>query len=109
MILLWLQVINLTKKGGFFMGIDVEDKVGYKNFNYNKELINILSDREKIFKEYAYKCNMSQAEHWLLYTIYLGMLSREKYTQKECSELWAFPKQTINSAIKKLINREFIF
>lgn len=79
------------------------------NHEYNQRFIEILSKREKIFKDYALKCNMSEAEHWLLYTVYVGGVNGEEYTQKDCSELWAFPKQTIHSASKKLLERGLIY
>lgn len=79
------------------------------NYDYNKKFTQILSDREMVFKNYARRCNMPQVEHWLLFTVYMGMINGEEYTQKECSDLWAFPKQTINSAAKKLLNKGLIY
>lgn len=80
-----------------------------RNNEYNQTFIRLLSEREKIFKEYANKCHLPEAEHWLLCTIYMGILNGTEYTQKECSELWAFPKQTINSAAKKLMSKNLIY
>lgn len=99
--------MGLVLKGGLILLM--ENKHMSINYDYNIKFIRMLSEREMIFKKYAYKCKMYEAEHWLLCTIYMGTLRGEEYTQKECSDLWAFPKQTINSATKKLINRNLVY
>lgn len=67
---------------------------------YNNEIFRLIRERENLFKQYAKYCEILPTEHWIIYTIYIG--ENKGYTQKMLSEEWTFPKQTINTAAKKL-------
>lgn len=75
----------------------------------NKRLFKLLKDRENLFKLYSSHCNMGEGEHWALYTIYDGFINNQFYSQKNLCYLASFPKQTINYAIKKLLEKEYIY
>lgn len=61
---------------------------------------------EAIYYKLALNLKMSESEFWILY-----MLSEaeQEYSQQKISEELSISKQTINSAIQDLLQREYIF
>ncbi len=77
-----------------------------KYINSFIDVIRLYAEEDKIYRDYAIKCGLSVTSFWILEALY-----REKrpLSQKEvCDELIRFPKQTVNSAVKKLIEDLFI-
>lgn len=70
-----------------------------------KRFNNIYKKEDLIYHKAAKKCGLSDATYWILYAI---SSSEEALSQKELFEMLYFPKQTTNSAIKKLEDEGFI-
>lgn len=76
---------------------------------WNERLFMLFRNRENLFKKYAGKFNMGEVEYWVMYVVYEGLLNDKYYTQKELSSLWTFPVQSINYAVKKLIEKKYVY
>ncbi len=64
-----------------------------------KRFNNIYKKEDLIYHRAAKECGLSDATYWILYAI---SSSEQALTQKELYDMLYFPKQTTNSAIKKL-------
>ena len=61
---------------------------------------------EAIYYKLALNLKMSESEFWILYIL---SEAEQEYSQQEISEELSISKQTINSAIQNLLQREYIF
>lgn len=71
--------------------------------------IRLLNKQEKevthIYSEIISNSGISGSAFWILYAL---SDSAQEYTQQRFSEEWSFPKQTVNSAIKSLMEKGYI-
>lgn len=58
-----------------------------------------------LYHLYARKSGLSDTAFWILYSV---EESQSVYTQKELCEDWSYNRQTVNSALKKLVEQEII-
>lgn len=65
----------------------------------------INKEFEDLYHKVALHYNLSDSSFWILYTLYEN---RQGCTQKQICSEWSFSKQTINSAIKDLIKKQYI-
>lgn len=69
-------------------------------------MINVLfKELNQIYRNYGAYCDLPEAAVWILYALRDG---KKDFTQKQLSELWLFKKQTINSALKVLLKKNFV-
>jgi DNA-binding MarR family transcriptional regulator len=66
-----------------------------------KELNRLYKEQDDIYRDAAAKVGMSDSMHWIMYAVYN---SDELMTQQVLAGDYYFPKQTINSGVKKLID-----
>ena len=64
-----------------------------------------MQEFDKAYHKIASYYNLSDSSFWILYALYN---SKKGYTQKELCEEWFLNKQTINSSIKYLQNKDYI-
>lgn len=71
--------------------------------------IRLLNKQEKkvnhIYSEIISSAGISGSAFWILYAL---SDSAQEYTQQRFSEEWSFPKQTVKSAIKSLVEKGYI-
>lgn len=80
----------------------MEDTRQSKNlFAYNE----ILKDSDSIYKQLVKKFSLSDSAFWIIYSI---RVEKPPITQKDIVELTYYPKQTINTTLKKLENEGYI-
>lgn len=73
-----------------------------KNFcEYNT----IFKENDELYRRAAKALGISDCALWILYTL---RIERKIITQKEICEAFYYPKQTVNSALKKLEAEGFI-
>lgn len=60
---------------------------------------------DEIYHQYAKRRGISDTALWLLYSLYEDGAG---YTQRELCSAWHYPPQTINSALKSLVNQGYI-
>lgn len=78
-----------------------EEKTGNCLWEYN----NILKENENIYRDLARKLGLSVCQFWILYTLRTESLP---LSQKDiCTSLY-LPKQTINSALKKMESEGYL-
>ncbi|MGL4283322.1 MAG: MarR family winged helix-turn-helix transcriptional regulator [Eubacterium aggregans] len=65
----------------------------------------LYKEEDELYRDYAVKIGVSATEFWILYTLCTSM---EPCSQRMLSELWFYPKQTINSAIRKLMGAALV-
>lgn len=65
----------------------------------------INKEFDDLYHKIAVHYNLSDSSFWILYTLYEN---RQGCTQKQICSEWCFSKQTINSAIKDLIKKQYI-
>ena len=70
-----------------------------------KELNRLYKEQDDIYRDAAAKVGMSDSMHWIMYAVYN---SDEPMTQQALADDYYFPKQTINSGVKKLIDMELV-
>ncbi len=75
------------------------EKQQLKTFN------SIYKEYDELYRDLAKKAGLSLAAFTLLYTI---RNSGQSWTQKDFCEQWSMSKQTINSALKPLLDSEVI-
>lgn len=71
----------------------------------NKELNRILNENDMLYNNYAHYCGLSASSLWILYILHEN---NEIYMQNDISKMICLPKQTVNSAIAKLIKKGYI-
>ena len=69
------------------------------NYNYILEFNQILKECDSIYHNAAVKAGLSDCAFWILYTL---QDSTRTYTQSEICDDGFMPKQTVNSALKKM-------
>lgn len=62
---------------------------------YNREVKKL----DDLYRNAAKRCGMSECAFWILYTL---RVERTSFTQSEICDFLREPKQTVNSALKKL-------
>lgn len=68
-------------------------------------LIRINKEIDDLYHNVANYFGLSDSTFWIMYSLYE---KQEGLTQKEICSDWAYSKQTINSAIKKLLDLNYI-
>lgn len=66
----------------------------------------IFKKNNDIYSDFIRKTGMSECAFWILYSI---KTAPQGITQKEICEMMYEPKQTVNSAIKKLCEEEYLY
>ena len=74
--------------------------------NINDKLNYIFRMREDLFQSYSVKCDLTPVSSWVLYIVYYN---GEVYTQNNLSEMWNYPKQTVNFTVQKLVKEGYLF
>ena len=64
------------------------------------ELGRLYKEQDNIYRNAAINAGISDSMHWILYIV-CG--TNEPITQNRLAEEWFYPKQTINSAVQKLV------
>ena len=65
----------------------------------------LYKEMDEIYHQYAKRQGISDTALWLLYSLYEDGAG---YTQRELCSAWHYPPQTINSALKNLVNQGYI-
>lgn len=68
-------------------------------------LMKINKEIDDLYHNIANYFDLSDSTFWILYSLYE---KQEGLTQKEICSNWAYSKQTVNSAIKKLLELKYI-
>lgn len=68
-------------------------------------IMRINKEIDDLYHNIANYFELSDSIFWILYSLYE---KQEGLTQKEICSNWAYSKQTINSAIKKLLDLKYI-
>lgn len=72
------------------------DSASYQSLmEYNRETKKL----DDVYRSTAKRCGMAECAFWILYTL---RVEQQPFTQAEICEFLAQPKQTVNSALKKL-------
>ena len=78
------------------------DAVSYQTLMaYNREVKRL----DDIYRGAAKTCGMAECAFWILYTL---RVEDKYFTQAEICEFLAEPKQTVNSALKKLVAEGYL-
>ena len=78
------------------------DPVSYRTLvAFNREMKKL----DDIYRSAAKECGMAECAFWILYTL---RVEEKSFTQAELCEFLAEPKQTVNSALKKLEAEGFL-
>ena len=73
------------------------DPISYQTLmTYNKEMKKL----DDVYRNAAKTCGMAECAFWILYTL---RVEEKSFTQAEICEFLVEPKQTVNSALKKLV------
>lgn len=71
--------------------------------------LELLNQNDKIlddmYHNYAAQLNLSYTAFWILY---ITWVQGDGCTQKDICEFWSFTKQTVNSALKSLEQKDYI-
>ena len=70
-----------------------------------KEYNRIYNEYSELYHALALSCNMSDTQYWIMYTAYT---SEGIVTQNDLAKLLGSPKQTINSAVSKLMSNSYV-
>ena len=74
------------------------DPISYQTLMaYNKEMKKL----DDVYRNAAKTCGMAECAFWILYTL---RVEEKSFTQAEICEFLVEPKQTVNSALKKLVS-----
>ena len=78
------------------------DPVSYRTLvAFNREMKKL----DDIYRSAAKECGMAECAFWILYTL---RVEEKSFTQAELREFLAEPKQTVNSALKKLVAEGYL-
>ena len=78
------------------------DSVSYQTLMaYNKETKKL----DDLYRSAAKNCGMAECAFWILYTL---RVEEKSFTQAEICEFLVEPKQTVNSALKKLVAEGYL-
>ena len=79
------------------------DPVSYRTLvAFNREMKKL----DDIYRSAAKECGMAECAFWILYTL---RVEEKSFTQAELCEFLAEPKQTVNSALRKLETEDILF
>ena len=90
------------------IGINMEKEENFKEDKIKeqlKELNKLYKEQDDIYRDAAAKAGMSDSMHWIMYAVYNA---DEPMTQQALAGDYYFPKQTINSGVKKLIDMKLV-
>ena len=78
------------------------DPISYQTLMaYNKEMKKL----DDVYRNAAKTCGMAECAFWILYTL---RVEEKSFTQAEICEFLVEPKQTVNSALKKLVAEGYL-
>ena len=78
------------------------DPVSYRTLvAFNREMKKL----DDIYRSAAKECGMAECAFWILYTL---RVEEKSFTQAELCKFLAEPKQTVNSALKKLVAEGYL-
>ena len=77
-----------------------------ENYRYLALYNDIYKKNNDTYRELARRSGMSECAFWIFYSI---KISVDGITQKEICEMMYEPKQTVNSAIKKLEQQGYLY
>ena len=78
------------------------DPVSYRTLvAFNREMKKL----DDIYRSAAKECGMAECAFWILYT---QRVEEKSFTQAEICEFLVEPKQTVNSALKKLVAEGYL-
>lgn len=69
------------------------------------EINRLYTENEQIYHDIAQHYGLSDSVHWILYMLYE---SENGISQTELCETWHLSKQTVNSAIASMIQKEWV-
>ncbi len=70
-----------------------------------KQYNQIYNEYSELYHALALNCGISDSQYWLIYTVYT---SKSIVTQNDLAKLLGSPKQTINSAVSRLLSRNYV-
>ena len=70
-----------------------------------EQIVSINKELDELYSRIATHYKMSDSEFWILYSLYN---TQTPLTQREICDCWSFKKQTINSAIKALAEKNLV-
>lgn len=70
-----------------------------------KQYNRIYNEYSELYHALALSCNISDTQYWIMYTAYL---SEGVVSQNDLAKLLCSPKQTVNSAVSKLISKSYV-
>lgn len=72
----------------------------------NMTLNQIYRKQDDLYHEYASHFGLSSISFWILYT--LCETEDEVFTQNKLADMWHIPRQSLNSAVRTLMNQGYI-
>lgn len=69
------------------------------------EINRLYTENEQIYHDIAQHYGLSDSVHWILYMMYEN---EDGISQTELCETWHLSKQTVNSAISSMIQKEWV-
>ena len=72
----------------------------------NMTLNQIYRKQDDLYHEYASHFGLSSISFWILYT--LCETEDEVFTQNKLADMWHIPRQSLNSAVRTLVNQGYI-
>lgn len=79
------------------------------NEEIKKQLETINQQMKEITAVYHYaaiKFGISDSEFWVLYAL---LVLEGEYSQQDICEMWSLPKQTVNSVIRNMVKKGYVF
>lgn len=74
---------------------------------WNEKYSAIANKYSAMYHSVAVKYGFSDTQYWILYILY-NFYGKKTYTQYEIAEELGIPKQTVNSAIAKFVERGYL-
>lgn len=72
----------------------------------NMTLNRLYREQDDLYHEYASHFGLSSISFWILYT--LCETEEEAFTQNMLADMWHIPRQSLNSAVRTLVNQGYI-
>lgn len=79
------------------------------NKETKKQLETLNQQMKEITAVYHYsaiKFGISDSEFWVLYAL---LVLDGEYSQQDICEMWSLPKQTVNSVIRNMVKKGYVF
>lgn len=70
-----------------------------------QEFNQLQKKMDSIYKRISYNSGISDTAFWIIYTV---KNEGDMYKQKDLCNMWFYSKQTVNSALKKLVEQNII-